>query len=303
MNIILFPNCSILTQHSSGNPEQGSGSTTGINGSNGTDGLLYAINTAGSLTDNLAILFTQDIDDDDEDGMPNYYENMYGLDKDDPSDAATDLDGDGLSNLEEFQLGLKPNDSDTDNDDLSDGDEIVYGSDPLVTDSDADGLDDGEEAYDYGTSPTDTDSDDDGIPDGVEVNMLGTDPLSTDTDSDWLGDLDEVDFYLSDPTEPDTDNDGLSDWDEIIIWQTNPFDYWSPGPYALRNLSKYSGENSLKTADDGGQSYVVYEKDDDTFLGMKCFITAAGAGTGSLGSVFLSILAACAGFLVRIRNH
>ena len=39
-------------------PEQGSGSTTGIENASGTIGLNYACNTASSLTDNLAILFS-----------------------------------------------------------------------------------------------------------------------------------------------------------------------------------------------------------------------------------------------------
>jgi hypothetical protein len=54
---------------------------------------------------------TIDIDlDTDQDGMPDGWEFFYGLDPYDPSDASTDLDGDGFTNLEEFEGGSDPTD-------------------------------------------------------------------------------------------------------------------------------------------------------------------------------------------------
>lgn len=46
--------------------------------------------------------------DDDNDGMPDVWENLYGLNPLDSSDAAGDLDGDGVSNLNEFNNGTDP---------------------------------------------------------------------------------------------------------------------------------------------------------------------------------------------------
>src|SRR5215213_355029 len=63
---------------------------------------------------------------------------------------------------------------DIDGDGLSDVDEAAYGSDPLNRDFDADGLLDGEEVYIYGTDPLNNDSDGDGLLDGEEVNQFGT---------------------------------------------------------------------------------------------------------------------------------
>lgn len=127
--------------------------------------------------------------DSDEDGLPDFIEEQIGTDINnedtdgddltdyqeyyilgtDPlvydsvtegvSDADADCDGDGLSNIREFELGTKPFNPDTDNDGLTDGDEVnIYGTDPLKYDTD-----------------------DDGISDGDEI-ALGTDPLSSTTD-------------------------------------------------------------------------------------------------------------------------
>jgi hypothetical protein len=46
--------------------------------------------------------------DTDHDGMPDEWEKKYGLDPNDPSDAAKDLDGDGYTNLEEYLNGTDP---------------------------------------------------------------------------------------------------------------------------------------------------------------------------------------------------
>ena len=48
------------------------------------------------------------IADADNDGMPNAWEQQYGLDPLDPSDAAGDADGDGVTNLDEFLLDTHP---------------------------------------------------------------------------------------------------------------------------------------------------------------------------------------------------
>ena len=63
--------------------------------------------------------------DNDLDGMPNWFENRYaGFNRDNPADAALDFDGDGLTNLEEFQNGTDPHNRDTDRDGYLDGDEV-----------------------------------------------------------------------------------------------------------------------------------------------------------------------------------
>src|SRR5215203_4984305 len=66
---------------------------------------------------------------------------------------------------------------DIDGDGLSDVDEATYGTDPLNRDYDADGLLDGEEVYVYGTDPAAFDTDGDGTGDGEEVLTYGTNPL------------------------------------------------------------------------------------------------------------------------------
>ena len=73
--------------------------------------------------------------DPDGDGMRTTWEERYGLDPEDPGDAATDLDKDGLSNLREFNEGLIPNMADTDADGRGDAVElgaIVLSSDQSV---------------------------------------------------------------------------------------------------------------------------------------------------------------------------
>ena len=47
--------------------------------------------------------------DDDNDGMPDDWEILHGLDPLDPSDASLDRDGDGFSNLTEYQMDSNPN--------------------------------------------------------------------------------------------------------------------------------------------------------------------------------------------------
>ena len=66
--------------------------------------VLYAGASAVRLTD-LAIVDT------DADGLPNWWEDQFGLSKTNSADAARDLDGDGASNLNEFLAGTKPNDA------------------------------------------------------------------------------------------------------------------------------------------------------------------------------------------------
>lgn len=111
--------------------------------------------------------------DSDDDGLSDQWEITYGLNPYDPSDAAVDPDGDGLSNLEECRHGTAPSSWDTDGDGMSDGWEVTHGLNPLsVTDRDADPDHDTLTnilEYQVGTDPNNPDTDGDGLPDGWEV--------------------------------------------------------------------------------------------------------------------------------------
>jgi PKD repeat protein len=67
--------------------------------------------------------------DSDNDGMPDVWEDIYGLDKY-RDDSGEDPDNDGLTNLEEYTYRTHPKNPDTDGDGYNDGDEVKAGSDP-----------------------------------------------------------------------------------------------------------------------------------------------------------------------------
>jgi hypothetical protein len=134
---------------------------------------------------------------------------------------SADLDGDGASNLEEYQwyvaytsqcvnattnlVSPDPTRADTDGDSLADGWEMIYGLNPVVSnnvnvDADCDGLNLLQEFL-QGTDPNNPDTDRDGLYDGVwfATNCLGA-----------ASNLFEG-TYGSHPLLPDTDFDGLDD--------------------------------------------------------------------------------------------
>jgi len=117
--------------------------------------------------------------DQDGDTLPRWWEQTYGLSDANAGDAAGDLDGDGMSNADEYAHHSRPDAADSDGDGLSDLQEIVtYATDPIRVDSDGDGLDDHAEVITYHTDPRDTDSDNDSYTDLDEV-LYGGNPVDS----------------------------------------------------------------------------------------------------------------------------
>lgn len=138
----------------------------------------------------LAVPGTAIAKDRDHDGMPDRWEKQHGLSAT-KANAGADIDGDGLTNRQEFRCHTKPRVADSDGDHREDADE----------DPDRDRVDNGNE-MDEGTRPFDRDSDNDGTRDGRE-----------DPDHDKLVNTGE-DETSNDPTDPDTDDDGIKDGKE-----------------------------------------------------------------------------------------
>lgn len=169
---------------------------------------------------------------------------------------SSDSDLDGLTLLQERQIGTNSELADTDGDGLIDGLEFnQYKTDPLKADSDNDGLNDSDEVKNYTTNPNDSDTDQDGITDGEEINNYGTDPLRVDSDFDGITDFEEITNTKTNPIKSDTDNDGLKDGDEINKYKTSPTKSDSDGDEISDGdeVLKYN-TNPIKLDTDGGST-------------------------------------------------
>lgn len=169
------------------------------------------------LNNKLNLIYNDADHDKDGDGMSNIYEYHMGLDLTNPADADGDLDEDLLSNLEEFRFGSWANQSDTDGDGMRDDVEHMYGLDPWVNDAVED-------------------LDDDGMPNLYEVqkglNVTGDDSIG-DLDNDGMTNLWEYEneFDPADPSDAsqDADSDGYTNLEEFLAG-TDPHDSSDPPP-------------------------------------------------------------------------
>jgi hypothetical protein len=100
-------------------------------------------------------------EDRDHDGLPDAWEVAHELDALTPN-AFSDKDGDGLTNLAEYQANLNPQVADTDADGLPDGWEVAQGTNPREPDAGADPDEDGLsniQEFENGTDPLDPNGD------------------------------------------------------------------------------------------------------------------------------------------------
>jgi len=225
-------------------------------------------------------------DDTDEDGVSDCDEvqTFHGvtartLTADHADPLVQDSDGDGLSDLLEFDpgrlavdtsslpydpgtapTGYSPfvNDSDSDDDGLQDGiedanlnvtwDGTVGGTGSTGTgethlclaDTDADGLTDGEEEALFGPGPQTVHS---------TLGTITTPALDDDSDDDGLSDYEEQVVTQTDPLHWDSDGDGLSDADELIV---------IGGEFPTRSFDQASNPRSSDTDGDGLADGIEY---------------------------------------------
>jgi hypothetical protein len=149
--------------------------------------------------------------DTDGDQMPDGWEIEHGLNPLLAADGAADMDGDGLNNASEYELGTEVNDQDSDGDTLPDGWEVLQGLNALdatgpngaTGDPDGDGLDNAGEQT-TGTQANNPDTDEDEMPDGWEVtydlNALDSSDADEDPDDDDIPNRSEYDLQ-TDPKE------------------------------------------------------------------------------------------------------
>ena len=199
------------------------------------------------------------LDDADDDGIPDSWEEQRGLDSL-MADENEDPDGDGLSNLREFELGTYPRLLDSDFDGKSDGAEQTFGYDPLAWDTDSDSMPDGWEAA-TGLDPLRRDAaedvDEDGIPNLKEFEIQ-TDPLSADSpgaivyvDDDAAAGGDgsrDLPFQTIQEAKNAAQQSRRPTWIRVL-----------PGSYHEATLSLFGSENIIALTSEEGASHTVVE--------------------------------------------
>ncbi|MDB4296253.1 LamG domain-containing protein [bacterium] len=198
------------------------------------------IHSEGTSGNALTTLLDQN--DNDNDDLPNAWENLFGLDPEDntgDNGADGDPDMDTISNIDEFNNGTSPILNDTDGDGLFDNEENNSGNFVSATNT--------------GTDPNKKDTDDDFAIDNVEAANM-TNPIVPDTDGDGILDGHETkngfQSYISptdtgtDPLVADTDLDGFDDNAEIALG-TDPTDIGSVPPPSTLPIFDDFEDNSL----------------------------------------------------------
>lgn len=164
--------------------------------------------------------------DTDSDGISDWWEIHKDLNPTDSSDAVADSDGDGFTNLQEYQWSHAPRyldlemgrNDDVDVDGLPDAWEVQVFGDLRAQigtgDPDHDGVTNLDEFL-ANTSPTEHpgDADHDGIPDSLELTVFGnlSQTGAGDFDHDGLSNFVEIYVTLTDSLLADTNSDGYMD--------------------------------------------------------------------------------------------
>ena len=189
-----------------------------------------------------------------------------------------DLDGDALTNANEFAKGTKPNNTDTDGDGVSDGAETGTGT--WVS------------AANTGTNALVADTDGDGLKDGVETNTgsfvsvtnSGTNPHLKDTDGDAFSDGAEALYSSSNPTNSASRPLRPGQLDLLAYWDFNSDSNPTETLDQVRSFPGTLKPNTLFTADALGRTGLAGDKAVD--MG-----GAGNSGTGVVvaGGGFLNI--------------
>ncbi len=151
-------------------------------------------NICGSVTSTQALLKISGVDM-DHDGIPDAWEQAYGLNPNLSSDANTHPSGDQLTYVQKYSFGLNPIVTDTDGDGVSDYDELfTYGSNPFLRDTSGGGIPDGWKIA-HGLDPRVNNASGDADLDGLtnsEEYQAGTDPKAAFTNGNTVADYDRV---------------------------------------------------------------------------------------------------------------
>ncbi|MEW6488459.1 MAG: hypothetical protein AB1578_11185 [Thermodesulfobacteriota bacterium] len=201
--------------------------------------------------------------DSDADGIPDgWVIHYFGLVPDPAFDPDADVNGNGLTNLQEFQAGNDPLNPDTDGDGMPNTFEVANGLDPLdpadaLVDLNGNGLTNLQEFL-AGNDPRNPDTDGDGLPNVWEVEF-GLDPLDpadalADANGDGISNLDDF-LAGNDPTNPDTDGDGIPNlWEvEFGLDPLDPADALVDlNGNGLTNLQEFQAGNDPRNPDTDG---------------------------------------------------
>jgi gliding motility-associated-like protein len=183
----------------------------------------------------------------------------------------TDLDNDGVNNVDEVTIGTDPLNPDTDGDGVNDGVEVTTSSNPLdpcspnvnagPCDQDEDGLTNSEEIS-LGSDTTNPDTDGDGINDGTEIEN-GSSPLNP---CDPNSDLDNCKEGINIPNAFSPNETGSSDNEvfQIIVGTDiksinfRIFDRWGNLMFESKDKKfKWDGTFNGKKCNSGIYAYAV----------------------------------------------